>query len=121
MKLFLSQIQDIDNIPAYLKKLGELSLEDNNIVLNYRSDEDTSDTYLGSGITIHSGDGIDQDITFKTIDLSLEYPGLSEYTGSTGFSNLGFSTELNDIVIRNYSGNGVRLLAEGDIINGGTF
>lgn len=121
MKLFLSQIQDIDNIPAYLKKLGQLSLEDNNIVLNYRSDEDTSDTYLGSGITIHQGDGISSEVTFKTVDMSSIYPNSDEYTASTGFQNLGFSTELSDIVIRNYDGNQVRLIAETDIINGGTF
>jgi hypothetical protein len=120
MQLFLSQIKDIDNIPAYLKKLGELSLEDNNIVFNYRSDEETNDTYLGSGITIHHGDGVDKDVTFKTIDLGELYIS-GGYTASTGYENLAFSTELEEIVIRNRYSDGVRLVAESDVIRGGTF
>jgi hypothetical protein len=123
MKLFLSQIQDIDNIPAYLKKLGQLSLEDNNIVLNddLTGDVDASlNRSIGSGITINLGDGIDSDVTFNIV--SLEDFG-QEYDGSVGFLNRGWSTELSDIVLRNSSNNvtsGLRVLKENDILNGGS-
>lgn len=42
MKLFLSQIQDIDKMPYYLNRLGELNIEDNNVVLNYQLSGNTS-------------------------------------------------------------------------------
>jgi hypothetical protein len=57
-------------------------------------------------------------------------PVLTEYTGLTGYPNRGWITQLNDIVIRSSdtsdsgspgSVNGVRVLAEFDILDGGTY
>lgn len=123
MQLSLSQIRDIDKMPFYLKTLGELSLEDNNIVFNYVEGANTSQKYVGAGITISMGDGVDKDVTFQTIILNTLNlsASIDEYTGTTGYPNLGFSTELNDIVLRNVDGNGVRVLAEFDILDGGNF
>ena len=123
MQLSLSQIRDIDKMPFYLKTLGELSLEDNNIVFNYREGADTSQKYNGAGITINMGDGVDKNVTFQTTILNTltTNSNTNEYTGTTGYTNLGFSTELNDIVIRNENNNGVKVLAEFDILDGGNF
>ena len=98
-KLSLKQIQDIDNLPFYLKKLGELALEDNNIVLNESlpgSTGSTTEKSLGAGFTINNGDGINQDVTFNIVSLS----GLTqEHQSDLGFLNRGWSTELNDILL----------------------
>jgi hypothetical protein len=123
MKLFLSQIKDIDKIPTYLKKLGELALEDNNIVLNEAlpgSTGSTTEKSIGAGFTINNGDGIDQDVTFNIISLS----GISdEYSNFTGFLNRGWATELRDILVEKNSPNnpnGLRLLKEKDVLNAGS-
>ncbi len=59
-----------------------------------------------------------------------QIPVLTEYTGPTGYQNRGWITQLNDIVIRSSSVtdngslgdiNGVRVLAEFDILDGGTY
>ena len=59
-----------------------------------------------------------------------EVPDVSEYTSSTGYANRGWITQLNDIVIRSTdvsddgtpgSINGVRLLCERDILDGGSY
>ena len=133
MEIWLQQIKDIDKMPYYLNRLGELSIEDNNIVLNYSSGTtsgsgtisgDTSNKALGSGLTIQDGDGNGNDVHFQigklnTVDSANE----NDYTGDVGYGNLGFVTELNDIVIRNSNLddlNGSRVLAEGDILDGGS-
>jgi hypothetical protein len=46
------------------------------------------------------------------------------YTGLNGFTNRGLVTQLNDIVIRSNNvtiPNGVRVLAEFDILDGGSY
>jgi hypothetical protein len=59
-----------------------------------------------------------------------EIPDVSEYTGPTGYENRGWITQLNDIVIRSTDPtdggslgdfNGVRVLAEWDVLDGGTY
>jgi hypothetical protein len=51
---------------------------------------------------------------------------VTEYTGANGYTNRSFLTQLNDIVIRNTNSNngapdGARVLAEGDVLDGGTY
>ena len=65
MKLFLSQIQDIDKMPYYLNRLGELNIEDNNVVLNYQLSGNTSNKGIGGGLTIQDGDALGNDVTFR--------------------------------------------------------
>jgi hypothetical protein len=53
-----------------------------------------------------------------------QVPNITEYTGLNGFTNRGLVTQLNDIVIRNNNvtiPNGVRVLAEFDILDGGSY
>jgi hypothetical protein len=53
-----------------------------------------------------------------------EVPDISEYSGPTGVSNRAFVTQLNDIVIRSNditTPNGVRVLAEFDVLDGGSY
>jgi hypothetical protein len=133
MDIWLQQIKDIDKMPYYLNRLGELSIEDNNIVLNYNSGTttssgttsgDTSNKALGAGFTIQDGDGAGNDVHFQIGKLNtVDSIGINDYSGDVGYNNLGFVTELNDIVIRNSDLNdldGSRVLAEGDILDGGS-
>lgn len=120
-------------MPYYLNRLGELSIEDNNIVLNFNSGtttssgttgDDTSHKALGAGFTIQDGDGNGNDVHFQIGKLNtVDSIGVNDYDGDIGYNNLGFVTELNDIVIRNSELNdldGSRVLAEGDILDGGS-
>ena len=120
-------------MPYYLNRLGELSIEDNNIVLNFNSGtttssgttgDDTSHKALGAGFTIQDGDGNGNDVHFQIGKLNtVDSIGVNDYDGDIGYNNLGFVTELNDIVIRNSDLNdldGSRVLAEGDILDGGS-
>ena len=53
-----------------------------------------------------------------------QVPSISEYSSSTGYSNRAWVTQLNDVVIRSTNvstPNGVRVLAEFDILDGGTY
>ena len=53
-----------------------------------------------------------------------DIPDVTEYVASTGYENRGWVTQLNDIVIRSSNittPNGVRVLAEFDVLDGGTF
>ena len=126
MKLFLSQIKDIDKMPYYLNRLGELNIEDNNIVLNYQLSGNTSNKGIGGGITIQDGDALGNDVTFRIGSLNTLSDtdlDLTEYTNGSGYTNLGFFTELNDIVLGNSSTgttDGTRVIKEKDIIHGGT-
>lgn len=120
-------------MPYYLNRLGELSIEDNNIVLNYNSGTtnssgttsgDTSHKALGAGFTIQDGDGVGNDVHFQIGKLNtVDSIGINDYNGDNGYVNLGFVTELNDIVIRNSNLDdldGSRVLAEGDVLDGGS-
>jgi len=133
MEIWLQQIKDIEKMPYYLNRLGELSIEDNNIVLNFNSGtttssgttgDDTSHKALGAGFTIQDGDGNGNDVHFQIGKLNtVDSIGVNDYDGDIGYNNLGFVTELNDIVIRNSDLNdldGSRVLAEGDILDGGS-
>jgi hypothetical protein len=113
---------------------NELYVEDPQITLNYNPTGNTSVTSVSSGIKIQDGNGIVSGNTYFTIGRMQnltgivvgETPNVSEYTGLTGYSNRGWVTQLNDIVIRNNnfnegSPNGVRLIAEFDVLDGGQY
>lgn len=112
---------------------NELYVEDPQITLNY-STGSTTVTSVSSGIRIQDGNGLVNGDTYFTIGQMQNLTGLtptqvpivSEYTGLTGYANRGWVTQLNDIVIRNTnknegSPNGVRVLAEFDTLDGGTY
>ena len=93
---------------------SQLYIEDNFIELNYNPTASTESTSLGAGWSIQDGSGV------AGTDVFLDIRG----TGTT-VSNRGFATNLNDIYIRE-SGtvsapNGVRVLAEFDVLDGGNF
>ena len=109
---------------------SELYIEDPQIELNYNPTGDTSVTSIGAGILIQDGGGVaGQDVKIGIGQLfgSSISGDTSEYTSTTGFENRGWVTQLNDIVIRNSSPvnfgdpDGVRVLAEGDILDGGFY
>ncbi len=113
---------------------NELYIEDSQITLNYNPTGDTSITSVSSGIKIQDGNGTSTGDTFFTIGQMQnltgivvgENPDVTEYTGLTGYTNRGWVTQLNDIVIRNNnfnegSPNGVRVLTEFDILDGGSY
>jgi hypothetical protein len=109
---------------------SELYIEDPQITLNYNPTGDTSVTSIGSGILIQDGGGVTgQDVKIGVGQLfgSSISGDTSEYTATTGFENRGWITQLNDIVIRNSSPvnfgdpDGVRVLTEHDILDGGSY
>lgn len=107
---------------------SELYIEDPQITLNYNPTGSTISTSVSSGIRIQDGNGITSGDTYFTIGQiqNLTSGDTSEYTGLTGYANRGWVTQLNDIVIRNTNLNegapdGVRVLAEFDILDGGQY
>lgn len=111
---------------------SELYVEDPNITLNYNPTGSTVATSLGAGITIQDGSGIvteDVNLDIYRLDTltgltATEIPDITEYTSGVGYGNRGFVTQLNDIVIRSTNittPNGVRVLAEFDVLDGGTY
>lgn len=118
--------------PSILAFTSNLYVEDNNINLNYNPTGNTIATSIGAGWTIQDGNGInggDVTLDIRSMDTftgltSTEIPTIIEYIGSTGYSNRAWVTQLNDIVIRSTNSetpNGVRVLAEFDILDGGFF
>ena len=111
---------------------SQLYVEDNNITLNYNPTGNTTATSIGAGWTLQDGNGINGgnvnlDIramnTFTGIT-STQIPSIAEYGGSTGYANRAWVTQLNDVVIRSTNvatPNGVRVLAEFDVLDGGTY
>jgi hypothetical protein len=106
---------------------NELYVEDPQITLNYNPTGDTSSTSIASGIRIQDGDGSGNDV-FLTVAQMNTFTGgdVTEYSGANGYTNRSFLTQLNDIVIRNTNLNngapdGVRVLAEFDVLDGGTY
>jgi hypothetical protein len=93
---------------------SQLYIEDNFIELNYNPTASTESTSLGAGWSIQDGSGV------AGTDVFLDIRG----TGTT-VSNRGFATNLNDIYLRESgtvsSPNGVRVLTEQDILDGGSF
>lgn len=115
--------------PSISAFTSQLYVEDDNITLNYNPTGDTTTTSIGAGWTIQDGSGIANTATTLNIGVSYNNNNLSpntEYTSSVGNSNRNLYTQLGDIIIRNTnydknSPNGSRVLAEGDILDGGTY
>jgi hypothetical protein len=93
---------------------SQLYIEDNFIELNYNPTASTESTSLGAGWSIQDGSGV------AGTDVFLDIRG-----ASTGVANRGFATNLNDIYLRESgtvsSPNGVRVLAEYDTLDGGSY
>ena len=93
---------------------SELYIEDNNIFLNYNPTASTVSTSLGAGWSIQDGDGI------AAGDVFFDIRGTA-----TGVANRAFATNLNDLRIRETgtvsAPNGVRVLAELDVLDGGSY
>lgn len=113
---------------------SELYVEDPQISLNYNPTGSTTVTSVSAGIRIQDGNGIVSGDTYLTIGqmqnltglTPTQIPDVSEYSSLVGNTNRGWVTQLNDIVIRNSnkndgSPNGVRVLAEWDILDGGVY
>jgi len=93
---------------------SELYIEDNLIELNYNPTASTVSTSLGAGWSIQDGSGVGGTDVFWDIRGT-----------ATGVANRSFATNLNDIRIRETgtisSPNGVRVIAENDVIDGGSY
>lgn len=116
---------------------SELYVEDNNIILNYNPTGATNVSSINAGLTIQDGDGASNDVSYDIVRMqnltgltATEVPDLTEYGGTTGYANRGWITELNDIIIRSTDATddgtagsitGVRVLAEFDCLDGGTY
>lgn len=106
-----------------------LYVEDSNVTLNYNPTGSTTLTSVGAGWTIQDGSGIANTATTLNIGVSYNNVNLSpntEYTANTGNENRNLFTQLGDIIIRNTnydanSPNGKRVLAEGDVLDGGSY
>jgi len=117
---------------AITASTSELYIEDNNIILNFNPTTDTSPSSVGAGLTIQDGNGIASgNVTLDVRAMNgftgltaTDIPDITEYTGPTGYENRAWVTQLNDIVIRSSdtnTPNGVRVLAEFDCLDGGTY
>jgi len=107
---------------------NELYIEDPQITLNYNPSGSSITTSIASGIKIQDGSGVANSDVLLTVAQMNTFTGgaVTEYSGPTGYSNRAFLTQLNDIVIRNTNSNngapdGVRVLAEHDILDGGSY
>lgn len=93
---------------------SELYIEDNLIELNYNPTASTISTSLGAGWSIQDGSGVGGTDVFWDIRGT-----------ATGVANRSFATNLNDIRIRETgtisAPNGVRVIAENDVIDGGSY
>jgi hypothetical protein len=124
--------------PSVSAFTSNLYVEDPNITLNYNPTGNTTVTSVNSGYMIQDGNGLNGgNVNFDIVRMqnltgltATQIPNVSEYTALTGYANRGFITQLNDIVIRSTdvtdnggSGaiNGVRVLAEFDVLDGGTY
>jgi len=115
--------------PSVSAFTSNLYVEDPNITLNYNPTGNTTVTSVGAGWTIQDGSGIANTATTLNIGVSYLNANLSpntEYTAATGNENRNFFSPIGDIIIRNTNGdasapNGVRLIAENDILNGGSY
>ena len=111
---------------------SQLYVEDPNITLNYNPTGNTTVTSIGAGWTIQDGNGVNGgnvNLDIRALNTltgltASQIPSITEYTTSTGYANRGWVTQLNDIVIRSTNvstPNGVRVLAEFDVLDGGTY
>jgi hypothetical protein len=109
---------------AITASTGQLYVEDNTIEINYNPTGTTNSTSLGSGIQVQDGDGAGVDLTLKVGELNTL--DATEYPATTGAANRAWYTNLNDIMIRQTTDTtspttGKRVLAEDDILDGGTY
>ena len=124
--------------PSISAFTSQLYVEDPNVIFNYNPTGSTTVTSINAGLTIQDGSGVSgssvqfdivrmQNLTGLTVN---QIPSVTEYSGPTGYPNRGWITQLNDIVIRSTDTtdggvagdiNGVRVLAEFDVLDGGTF
>jgi len=108
---------------------NELYVEDPTITLNYNPSGSSTTTSIGSGIVIQDGSGIvgtNSTLQIGQLYLNGNLNPNTEYNALTGNANRGLFTQLNDILIRNTDNNsgapnGKRVLAEDDILDGGTY
>jgi hypothetical protein len=111
---------------------NQLYVEDPNITLNYNPTGNTTATSIGAGWTIQDGNGVNGgnvNLDIRALNTltgltSTQVPNITEYTTSTGYANRGWVTQLNDIVIRSTNlstPNGVRVIAEFDVLDGGSY
>jgi hypothetical protein len=111
---------------------NNLFVEDQTITVNFNPTASTVSTSIGAGLVVQDGSGVQgENVNFTVKNLNSlvgitvgQTPNLDEYTGIDGFGNRGWITQLNDIVIRSNNLNtpsGVRVLAEFDILDGGSF
>lgn len=124
--------------PAISAFTTNLYVEDPNITLNYNPTGSTTVTSVNSGFVIQDGNGISSgDVNFDIVRMqnltgltATEIPNVSEYVSLTGYANRGWITQLNDIVIRSTDVSdggsagditGVRVLAEFDVLDGGSY
>lgn len=124
--------------PSVSAFTSNLYVEDNNITLNYNPTGSTTTTSVNAGFTIQDGNGnTSGDVNLDIVRLQnltgltiTQIPSVSEYSTGLGYTNRGWITQLNDIVIRSTdvvddntpgSINGVRVLAEFDVLDGGTY
>jgi hypothetical protein len=109
-----------------------LYVEDPNITLNYNPTGSTTITSVNSGFVIQDGSGVSgNSVNWDIVRMqNLSGVTVGEYTGTTGYDQRGWITQLNDIVIRSTdvvdeggsnAVTGVRVLAEGDILDGGSY
>lgn len=99
---------------AFSSITSQLYIEDNLIELNFNPSASTTSASLGAGWSIQDGSGT------AGIDVLWDVRGTA-----TGLANRSFATNLEDIRIRESgtvsSPNGVRVIAEGDIVDGGSY
>jgi hypothetical protein len=118
--------------PSVSAFTSELYVEDPNITLNYNPTGNTTATSIGAGWMIQDGNGVNGgnvNLNINRLDsltglTVTNTPNVTEYLSSTGYANRGWITQLNDIVIRSTNvstPNGVRVLAEFDVLDGGTY
>ena len=113
---------------------SQLYVEDPNVIFNYSPSGSTVATSICAGLTIQDGSGISgssvgfyiQPMNAFTGLTATQVPNITEYTSADGYANRAWITQLHDIVIRSTTvcpanPNGVRVLAEFDILDGGTF
>ncbi len=118
--------------PSVSAFTSELYVEDPNITLNYNPTGNTTATSIGAGWMIQDGNGVNGgnvNLNINRLDTLTgltvsNTPSVTEYVSSTGYANRGWVTQLNDIVIRSTNistPNGVRVLAEFDVLDGGQY
>jgi len=121
--------------PSISAFTSELYVEDPSITINYNPTGNTTATSICAGLIVQDGNGIASGDVFLNIQpmntftgiTASEVPDISEYSGANGFENRAWLTQLNDIVIRSTDvvcpgiPNGVRVLGEFDVLDGGFY